>query len=753
MPRWLLGVLAVCALLLQSSSAKRGKGKSKKHRAQPAVPPALSAEQRAAQGQLVQQGMQLAAKGRLNEAEKAFGAALAVEPTNYAALGNRALLLPQMGRAAEGVAALEHAALLYPSDPSIPYNLGTLQASLGQDADAVPHFLRARKVASTGDQVKTHATNSAGASLFKLDRAVEALHFFDEALLTQRRSPGADANALQQTTLNRAAALVKLGRFAESIETYSQAIEAAPRDVACRLSRANAWKEIGGLEGGLQSATDYVATLELMAEQGIEEVQVEQGAGGGTKERVADIYDNAVYRLQAWERDFVHESDAGATPRTLLEVSLPLWRRIARCLDIDVPNSALHKSTLSSVLGAIWGADGDGHRNQEPGMLAPDGCIAMGLDEDECDAVGQVLSPTWARNATALSSIRHALADGRPVHIAGGAFQQALAEAMQSELEDAFAEASPDALENRKPSPIRRHREDKVGQSYVTGKPRVDLAPAELQRLYGPVVAAHGNRSGAIAGQELAGMRLCTEALAAFNNEFQFQVHGTSASSIDGSVPLDDWLETPKATISKRFISAMRSSSLSRFFSALLHKAGGSVGGVGDVGDLEPILAATEYRVGDYLTVHNDLHQHAGGGRRLAVVAQLSSTHWNEGCGGALVWCDPVDVIQPEFNSLTLFATDHWSWHFVEPVWEQSSEDGSDCSGQGQHRFAWSGWYEYKTGGRGGATASAAQAAKAVEVQKRAELQWLKARLDARLELMEGSAQRDRGALVLQAST
>ena len=248
-------------------------------------------------------------------------------------------------------------------------------------------------------------------------------------------------------------------------------------------------------------------------------------------------------------------------------------------------------------------------------------------------------------------------------------------------------------------------------------------------------------------------MRLCTEALAAFNNEFQFQVHGTSASSIDGSVPLDDWLETPKATISKRFISAMRSSSLSRFFSALLHKAGGSVGGVGDVGDLEPILAATEYRVGDYLTVHNDLHQHAGGGRRLAVVAQLSSTHWNEGCGGALVWCDPVDVIQPEFNSLTLFATDHWSWHFVEPVWEQSSEDGSDCSGQGQHQFAWSGWYEYKTGGRGGATASAAQAAKAVEVQKRAELQWLKARLDARLELMEGSAQRDRGALVLQAST
>ena len=68
--------------------------------------------------------------------------------------------------------------------------------------------------------------------------------------------------------------------------------------------------------------------------------------------------------------------------------------------------------------------------------------------------------------------------------------------------------------------------------------------------------------------------------------------------------------------------------------------------------------------------VHNDLHQHAGGGRRLAVVSQMSSADWTAGCGGALVWCDPVEVIEPGFNSLTLFATDHWSWHFVEPVWE-----------------------------------------------------------------------------------
>ena len=127
-----------------------------------------------------------------------------------------------------------------------------------------------------GNEVKIHATNSAGASLFKLSRPAEALHFFDKALLAHKRNPAVDPKTMQQTSLNRAAALVKLGRSSESIETYTQAIGAAPHDVASRLSRANAWKEIGGLEGGLQAATDYIAALEQMADQGVDEVSTRQ---------------------------------------------------------------------------------------------------------------------------------------------------------------------------------------------------------------------------------------------------------------------------------------------------------------------------------------------------------------------------------------------------------------------------------------------------------------------------------------------
>ena len=63
--------------------------------------------------------------------------------------------------------------------------------------------------------------------------------------------------------------------------------------------------------------------------------------------------------------------------------------------------------------------------------------------------------------------------------------------------------------------------------------------------------------------------------------------------------------------------------------------------------------------------------------------------------------------------------------------------------------FDATGWYEYKTGGHGAAPTSAAQQTKADEVQKRAELQWLKARLDARLKRMEGAAGLDSGALVV----
>ena len=410
---WWVGALVVaCLLLAEPGVAKRGKkAKKKKQAAQAIVPPMLSAAQKAAQEQRVSQGMQLAAAGRHADAEKAFSEVLSVDPTNYAALGNRALLLPQMQRVAEGVAALEHAARIYPADPNVPYNLGTLQASIGRDADAVENFVRTTEVAPAGSDVKMHATNSAGASLFKLDRPAEALHYFDAALRSQMKNPSAvDPKTRSQTVLNRGAALVKLGRSRESIEIFDQVLSVNPIDLATRLSRAQAWKEVGGVEAELQAAENYVSTLEIMAEKGIEEVQVEQGEGAGAKERVADIYDSAVYTLQAWERQSESAAAEGgegeqASGAKLLEVSLPLWRRMAKCLDAVATKPK--GGGLASMLGSMWGGGGDAAAaaskdgDGKGGAGAADGCVGMGLSEADCDAVEAVRTLYMICHATA----------------------------------------------------------------------------------------------------------------------------------------------------------------------------------------------------------------------------------------------------------------------------------------------------------------------------------------------------------------
>lgn len=285
MGRWWVCPLVLCILLLQPGHAKRGKKSSKKkyQHGRPGTAASAAPDQADKARQAVQQGMQLVAAGEIADAEKIFSHVLKVDPTNYAALGNRALLLPRLNRAAEGVAALEHAGKVYPTDPSVWYNLGTLQVNLGgRDADAVASFGRAVEVAPKGNDVATHATNSLGAVLFQIGRMGEALEAFDTALAA---GGAVDPASRQQTTLNRAAALTKLNRAGEAIPIYDQALKDAPDDLPTRMSRAAAWREVASAgekpaAAELKAAEDFVTVLETMTERGIEEVQVEPGENG-----------------------------------------------------------------------------------------------------------------------------------------------------------------------------------------------------------------------------------------------------------------------------------------------------------------------------------------------------------------------------------------------------------------------------------------------------------------------------------------
>ena len=108
-------VLLLAAALPPSAAKKKGRaGRKKAGMRKGARPDAAQLSQ------LVQQGMQLAAAGKTREAERQLATVLEHDPANYQALGNRANLLPELGRAAEGVAALETAARLYPTDPTVP---------------------------------------------------------------------------------------------------------------------------------------------------------------------------------------------------------------------------------------------------------------------------------------------------------------------------------------------------------------------------------------------------------------------------------------------------------------------------------------------------------------------------------------------------------------------------------------------------------------------------------------------------------
>ena len=110
-----------------------------------------------------------------------------------------------------------------------------------------------------------------------------------------------------------------------------------------------------------------------------------------------------------------------------------------------------------------------------------------------------------------------------------------------------------------------------------------------------------------------------------------------------------------------------------------------------------------------------------------------SQESWKpERCGGALVWCGPTaQVLPPLFNSLVLFATSHWSWHFVEPVWEHGhqTETGEGAAGCG-HRLAWSGWFEWRESAEQQQSGSRA-------ARVRAELEWLRGRLDVHVAALE----------------
>eukprot|EP01045_Picozoa_sp_COSAG04_P025265 COSAG04_NODE_3285_length_2973_cov_3.607168_2_plen_353_part_00 len=161
-------VLLLVLLLPPSVAKKQGRAGRKKAGVRKGAKPDA-----AQLSQLVQQGIQLAAAGKTREAERQLAAVLEHDPTNYQALGNRANLLPELGRAAEGVAALETATRLYGTH-SAYYNLGVSLVAAGDHAKGLSAMRRAHGLTQHQPAARHLAQVGIATSLQELGRSAEA---------------------------------------------------------------------------------------------------------------------------------------------------------------------------------------------------------------------------------------------------------------------------------------------------------------------------------------------------------------------------------------------------------------------------------------------------------------------------------------------------------------------------------------------------------------------------------------------------
>lgn len=627
-------------------------------------------------------GEKLAQRGRYVDAERAFRAVLKHKPDSTRAMHNLGTMLPELGRQAEGLSALRKAAFISPANPSVLYSLGRLQALVDQHASAVDSLRRASLILDDVElppvNLSTSVLQGLGASLLHLGRYAEALHLSDSVRYLRRPLP---ARALS----NRASALLHLGRIDEALSNWNTAIGRTPQDLGLLALRASALRKVSR---GKEAAEDLLVVLREMVEREHKNAELYELT-------LTDVFDDAAYSLQEWQ------ASAG---RSRAQDVLPLWRELLTLLHKVAPPQHIDSTRATGT------KEGDAFDND---------ASAYSLDEET--ALMRVWNPDWARNKSALAQIRAALAAGRVVQI-HSAVNHDLAVALRDELRSTTALARNGGLKFGVDAPIQQRHEASRTQAGAADDAAVqwdDLDELTQQTVYrDALLSSAETKEARAAGDTGAGAipegqgRVCGILRAAYNQTFRMRVHGTAPDAngatdgcVEGAgVSLSDW---PRADASQVLHDVLHSTAMTLFVSDMLAQLNTGQARVasGERGtktranglraaanSLVPIVQATSLQQGDYLSPHNDLlaaSGSSGSNRRLAFVLHLSHG-WGKQCGGAFVWCDPFEVMQPEFNTLTLFPTSHFSWHYVEPVWRSTA--GNDSCDDG-HRLAWSGWF------------------------------------------------------------
>ncbi|MFO1322777.1 MAG: tetratricopeptide repeat protein [Burkholderiales bacterium] len=224
---------------------------------------------------VLREATQLHGAGRLDEAERAYLAVVAVAPMHFPSLHMLGVISAQRGRFAEARQRLAQALQVMPQSAEAHSDLGSVLKLMGLPEEALQSFARALAVRpdfvealgnraavetelgrfadalATCDRVLAlnaqwpDGWNNRGVALQGLARHGEALASFERALELR---PGAPV-ALH----NRAAALLALGRPADALESCERALARAPDYADALVTRGVALHELARHEEAIAS--------------------------------------------------------------------------------------------------------------------------------------------------------------------------------------------------------------------------------------------------------------------------------------------------------------------------------------------------------------------------------------------------------------------------------------------------------------------------------------------------------------------
>lgn len=214
---------------------------------------------------LTQQGLAAHQRGAIDEAERAYSAALRIEAGHPLALHYLGVIAYQRGRHADALPLLERSASLVPHEPEFHNNLGLALAALDRNDDAVAAYRRAL------DRKPGHATawNNLGLALQAANRLPEAIAAFRSAL--------ANAPSFAHAHWNLALALLANGEYGEGWREYEWRLrlpELGGRVPASPVPRWNGQDLTGKTllvtaEQGLGDALQFIRFAAPLAERGI----------------------------------------------------------------------------------------------------------------------------------------------------------------------------------------------------------------------------------------------------------------------------------------------------------------------------------------------------------------------------------------------------------------------------------------------------------------------------------------------------